>query len=142
MKTIDEILKRDDYKKLVPALRSRAEEVAHLIKEKMVDLDLRSFDGTGFSLHIVRSRTNCGSYEYLAFDAGESDYYYAHRFYCLDGAYQGYVHDDFNHPCYTASNGMMLKFLNNAKEIIEKLDEIETEKVKSITEALKNVEEL
>lgn len=137
MKTIDEILKRDDYKKLVPALRDRAKEIARLIRGKMLDLDEGRITFNGLNLYIVQSRTNCGSYEYLAIDEEDSD-----LLYCLDGAFSGYIHGDFNHPCYAASNNRMLDFLNNAKGIIEMLDEIETEKMKSITEALKNVEKL
>lgn len=142
MKTIDEILKRDDYKKLVPALRDRAEEIARNVKYKMLDLDMEELSLKGFDLYIVRGRTNCGSYEYLAFDAGYDNESFRHRFYCIDGAFSGYIHGDFNHPCYAASNKVMLDFLNKAKGIIEMLGEIETEKVKSIEEALESVKDL
>lgn len=137
MKTIDEILKRDDYRKLIPALRNRAEEIAKKIEYKMVELDVDSIEINDFCLCLIQGRTNRGSYEYLAIGTRASG------FYCVDGAFRdGYIHGDFNYPCSAASNNLMLNFLNNAKAFIGMLGDIETEKAKSITKALKDVEEL
>jgi len=140
MKTLDEIIKRDDYKKMTSQLRERTEELAYKIRNKMVQLDLKSVykPAKGVVLHVVSGRSNVGSYHYLA--VVEDEHGYAH--YCIDGAYSGYVHGDFNCRVITASNAQCLKFLNAAKEIVEWLDRVESEKTSEIESALENTKNL
>lgn len=40
VKTIDEIMKRDDYARLTKTLKDRTEEIAVKVRRKMNDLDL------------------------------------------------------------------------------------------------------
>lgn len=129
MKTLEEIIKRDDYKRLTSQMRERVEELAEKIRFKMNYLDLKELAVKNTHLYVVSGRTKCGYYEYLALN--ENDVYY-----CIDGAYSGYIHGDFFHYCRTATNDMCLKFLNVSKEIFNYLDGVENEKVKDIEDAL------
>lgn len=129
--TLDEILARDTYQKLTPVLRGRAREIAGRIKNKMLSIEVNEIALNGISLCIMRGRTNYGYYEYLAI-ANNS------KFYCVDGAFSGYIHGDYNHPCSAASNEDVLSFLSNARGFIEALGKIETEKARTLRGALED----
>lgn len=132
MKTLDEILARDSYQKLTTVSRGRAREIAGRIKNKMLSLEVNEITLNGISLCIMRGRTNYGYYEYLAINTDDSN------FYCIDGAFNGYIHGDYNHPCSAASNKDVLSFLNNARGFIEALGKIETGKARTLRKALED----
>ena len=45
MKTLEKVLQRDDYQRLLSSLNEKVEEIAEKIMQKMKQLDLRSLQG-------------------------------------------------------------------------------------------------
>lgn len=131
MKTLDEILNRTDYLKLTGQLKTRVEELAVKLRNKMESLDLKEFGD--YHIRTVESRSGL-SETYLAFFGGE--YYY--NLENINRSY--YFNNDFN--CYVrgATIKTALYFLNNFKGIINELDKYETSICSEIQEALSNNE--
>ena len=150
--SLDEMLKRDDYARLLPKLRERVESLAYDIRKKMEELDLVDYtvcgsytDNSGMLIKVqvvidsVISH-GVGSCEYLAIkrktefgstyrsleDVGK-DYYYA---------------NDYNARIVGASHKEALMFLNAAKSIICNLNEIESRQAKDVENTLQNASEL
>ena len=127
-KTIDEILKRDDYARLTKAMKDRTEEIAVKVRHKMQDLDLDTIKVDGLTLTVKEYSADYGQYH--------SDKLSIER-HCIDDyneEYNEYVSlEDINESYYLAgdykcritgaSNKEALKFLNAAKKIIEYLDD-------------------
>lgn len=125
MKTIEEIIKRNDYRKLSEQLKKRVQELAKKVRLKMYDLDIEELDG--LYIRTVTSHS-CGySDDFLATSEG-------HDLESVNHSY--YYCNDYNLYIKGASNNEALTFLNNVKEYFKKLDEIETEKSKVIEKAL------
>lgn len=129
MKTLDEILNRNDYLKLTEQLKTRVEELAVKLRNKMESLDLKKFGD--YHIRTMESRPGL-SVTYLAYCYGET-------YYNLESiAYSYYFNNDFH--CYVRGATMKtaLYFLNNFKVIINELDEYETRICSEIQEALSN----
>ncbi|CDD32341.1 unknown [Bacteroides sp. CAG:714] len=125
MKTLDEILKRDDYSRLSERLKERVEELAKKIRIKMYQLDLDSLG----DIHIRTVTSHrCGySEDFLATNEGHD----------LESVNRSYYYcNDYSLYVKGASNKEALGFLNRIKQYIETLDEIETEKSQAIEKAL------
>ena len=135
-KTLDEILNRNDYVRLTATLKTRAEEIAKRIREKMKDLDISNnddfykgeigIDDVAVRVKSIKSRT--GEYEFLAIKR-EGECYGESSWYSLEDIGKEYL---------GASNKEALAFLNVAKKLIEGLGNIEGESVKNLQIALKN----
>lgn len=125
MRTLDEILKRDDYSRLTEQLKERVKEIAKNIRIKMYQLDLDCLGD--ICIRTVTSH-RCGySDDFLATSEGHDLESVNHSYYyCND--YSLYVKG--------ASNKEAIGFLNRVKQYIEMLDEIETEKSQKIEKAL------
>lgn len=141
MKTLDEIIKRDDYVRMNGALIDRAQELAEIILKKMNELDQEELIvGTivlkQCEVHSVR---NGFSYEYLGINT--SDAYQEYHSLQDRGHYYACA-NDFTCPVQGASSEAYLLFLNNANKIITQLDELETKKCKAIEQALESTKEL
>lgn len=147
-KTLDEILKRDDYKRLTSQLEHRAENIAASIRHKIVELDaedkiikIRS-EGNYDVLVSVRSVStrSLGSYTFLAMDCSmwlDNDDCYGTCWASLEDIANSYYYTgDFGAWVQGAPRNAALAFLNVAKQIIEKLGEIEENKVKAVEAAL------
>ena len=146
-KSIDEILKRDDYARLTKTLKDRTEEIAVKVRRKMNDLDLDEMIINGFKIVVKKYSADYGQYH--------SDKLSIER-YCpvdYDGGYYEYLSlEDINESYYLAgdykckiegaSNKQALKFLNSAKKIFEYLDEIETQQVNDVTKALEETKDM
>ena len=141
-KEIDEILNRNDYVRLTAKLKSRVEELAKRIREKMEDLDIANDDNfdngeiglDGVVVRVVSIKRQFGEYEYLAIKReGESSWYSLE-----DIGKEYYYARDFSAKVVGASNKEALAFLNVAKKLIEGLGNIEGESVKNLQIALKN----
>lgn len=142
-KSLDEILKRNDYVKLVPKLKERAESVAKMIREKMDELDQSEIsvkvDGGFYTVFIstVRSRsTNCSD-DYLA--VLKKDEYGDARTCSLEDINRSYYFcNDYNAMVVGANNSSALFFLNHAADLIRTLDKIEDRLVNEVESALDN----
>ncbi len=156
-KSLDEVLSRNDYKRLTTSLKERVEDIATRIRKKMEELDIpndenfyRGEVGVGDVVVSIKSiRSKYGSvYEFLAlreFRVNEND----------EGVYTSWlsledVNRDFwfgrdsdnNTLVHGASSEQALAFLNVAKHIIEGLGKIEEEKAKAIEKALDETENI
>lgn len=149
-KNLNDILKRDDYKKLTKQLKERVEEIAGRIREKMDELDIASdedFYGgeIGFDSVVVRvahiGYYDTGRYKCLVIKSYDDDYGCS-VWHCLEdvGCMKG---DDGS--CMVrgrASNKETLAFLNVAKNLIEGLGKIEQEQIDDIQKTLKETKDL
>lgn len=142
MKTLDEIIKRNDYVRVTKQLRERAHELAEIIREKLVELDadgVRIKHENGKSVdYIVCEFTYEGFEESTLTVSSASDcggeYYDLEGWKCVNHFFYGTIFRE--KPYY------LRIFLNDCRAILEKIDEMETKKVTECEQALKNAEGL
>ena len=144
MKTLDEIIKRNDYVRVTEQMRERAHELARIILKKIVELDLEDetwcFNGHNYKVHTVVS--NQGTDDLLCVPVvSDFDGHLSMDFYNLHGR-NGYLYGDYSCPLHDASNFRYRDFLNDCKDIFAWLDHMESKKVSECEEALKNAEGL
>ena len=141
-KNLNEILKRDDYKKLTKQLKERVEKIACSIAVKMFDLDIEreiiKIDDVQVTCNRVRS--SGGAYDFLAI--GREDGYGTNWYSFEDVNHSYYYCGDYDARVCGCTNKEALCFLNVASKIIERLDEIERAQVKEIQKALDNTNDL
>ena len=145
MKTLDAILRRNDYARLTATLKARVEEIAKRIREKMDYLDISDDDNfdngeIGIDGVVVRvvsmKRRTFGEYEYLAIKR-EGECHGEYKWYSLEDVGKEYYYaGDFTAKVVGATNKEALAFLNVAKKLIKGLGYIEDERVKSVEAAL------
>lgn len=142
---VNEILARDDYKRMTENLKSVTEEVAEGIRKKMDELDIinnTEFDNgeIGFGNVVVRSdsvRSNSGfTREFLAIKrVDEKDGFVTWRS-LKDIGDSYYFTGDFNAKIYGASNKEALAFLNVARQLIIGLGKVEQKQADEIQQAI------
>ena len=145
MKTLDAILRRNDYARLTATLKARVEEIAKRIREKMDYLDISDDDNfdngeIGIDGVVVRvvsmKRRTFGEYEYLAIKR-EGECHGDYKWYSLEDVGKEYYYaGDFTAKVVGATNKEALAFLNVAKKLIERLVYIEDKRLKSIEATL------
>lgn len=145
MKTLDAILRRNDYARLTATLKARVEEIAKSIREKMDYLDIADDDNfdngeigiDGVVVKVVSmKRRTFGEYEYLAIKR-EGECHGDYKWYSLEDVGKEYYYaGDFTAKVVGATNKEALAFLNVAKKLIERLGYIEDKRVKSIEATL------
>lgn len=139
MKTLEEIINNENYKKINTALIDRSIELAGKIREAMQSAEIEEIGD--YSIRKVSSNSGfsdtslyiycLGSYddpepEYRSLETSESRYYTG----------------DFNCWIEAAKGKDRLKFINDAKSILEEIDAIKQKRMKDIDNALKEVENL
>lgn len=144
---LNEILARDDYKRMTENLKSVTEEVAEEIRKKMDELDIinnTEFDNgeIGFGNVVVRSdsvRSNSGfTRQFLAFKrVDEKDGFVTWRS-LNDIGESYYFTGDFNAKIYGASNKEALAFLNVARQLIIGLGKVEQKQADEIQQTIDN----
>lgn len=142
---VNEILARDDYKRMTENLKSVTEEVAEGIRKKMDELDIinnTEFDNgeIGFGNVVVRSdsvRSNSGfTREFLAIKrVDEKDGFVTWRS-LEDIGNSYYFTGDYNAKIYGASNKEALAFLNVARQLIIGLGKVEQKQADEIQQAI------
>lgn len=154
MKTLDEILNRNDYLRLTETLKERVEEIARRIRQKMVELDIENDDDfwngeigvDNVVVRIVRQKSSVGTYSYLAIKRevdAEYDGTSTYSYFSLEDINKDFYYSgDFNARVQGASNKEALAFLNVAKKLIQGLGEVEQEKVKAIENSLETNKDL
>ena len=131
MRTIEEILKRDDYKRLSSELSDIVANIAKCVREKMDQIDVKEL---GYYF-IATQKSNSGyTYKYLSVARNNYDYVGA----SLEDDHSYYYCGDFNCEVTAASNKDKLKFLNSARSILSELDKIEDDQCKEIEESINN----
>lgn len=143
----NQILTRDDYKRMTENLKSVAEEIAAEIRKKMNQLDIASdndFDngeiGVGdVTVRVMSVSSNCGATrDFLSIKRDGNDYGYEDWRSLEDIGDTYYYTGDFNAQVRGASNKEALAFLNVAAKLIKGLGEVEQKKVDEIQSALDN----
>ena len=146
-KTIDEILKRDDYARLTKTLKDRTEEIAVKVRRKMNDLDLNEIYIEGLTLIVKEYSADHCQYHFdnLSIKRHCIDYYNeeSDEYVSLEDVNKSYyAYDDDYCKVEGANNKEALKFLNSAKKIFEYLDESETQQVNDVTKALEETKDM
>lgn len=137
---LNKILARQDYVRMTESLREKCNQVAETISKKMKDLEL---DGTDEGLFVNGIKLFCVDGWLYIHTPGEGDYCLEYRPVSTVSIYKEFDVDGVGHfDIFPCSNKRALKFLNNAVAIIEKLGEIEQEKVDAISKALEATEKL
>ena len=146
-KTIDEILKRDDYARLTKTLKDRTEEIAVKVRRKMNALDLDEIYIEGLTLIVKEYSADNGQYHFDNLSIKRhciDDYNEVSDVYVsledINESY--YAYNDYYCKIEGANNKEALKFLNAAKKIFEYLDEIETQQVNDVTKALEETKDM
>lgn len=147
MKTLDEIINRQDYIHINGALAKRTDELAIKIAEKMEQLEMFTveLDEKHKLRRIVYNSQGVaitGYYQLLSIQIkGERDDYVlsCNRNGNCWSTSENVKADEWSNICRAGSR-IKLLFIKNCKNIINKIDEYETNKVKEVKEALKEVE--
>lgn len=142
---LNEILARDDYKRMTENLKSITEEIARAIRKKMDELEIENntdFDNgeigvddvvvkvitvksnSGFNRSFLGIKRNQGSPHHVYY-ASLEDINFTYRF-C----------GDFNALIYGATNKEALAFLNVSAKLIKGLGEVEQHQVDEIQKVL------
>ena len=142
---LNKILARQDYVKLTKSLREQCDYIESDISTKMKELEL---DGKNGGIEVNGMRVFCIK-SCLFVRTPEKDDDYGHQIeYRAVHSYVCSGNEVFDEescrnflfsPC---SNKHALNFLNNAAAIIEKLGEIEQEKVAAINKAIEATKDL
>ena len=142
---LNKILARQDYVKLTKSLREQCDFVESDISTKMKELEL---DGKNGGIEVNGMRVFCiKSCLFVRTPEKDDDYGHqieyraVHSFVCSGNEVfdeKSSRHFLFSH----CSNKHALNFLNNAVAIIEKLGEIEQEKVDAINKAIEATKDL
>ena len=142
---LNEILARDDYKRMTENLKSITEEVARAIHKKMDELEIE--DNTDFDngeigvddvvVRVITVNSNSGfNRSFLGikrYEEGDNHAYYA-SLEDINNTY--YFCGDFNAQIYGATNKEALAFLNASKKLILGLGELEQHQVEEIQKVL------
>lgn len=144
---LNQILARDDYKRMTAALKEKVEEVAKCIRQKMNELDIINDDDfdngeIGVENIVVRSvevKSNSGfTYEFLGIKRYEEEYNHTYWASLEDIEHTFYFCSDFNAKVYGATNKEALAFLNVAAKLIIGLGGVEEKKVYDIEKVINN----
>lgn len=142
---LNEILARDDYKRMTENLKSITEEVARAIHKKMDELEIE--DNTDFDngeigvddvvVRVITVNSNSGfNRSFLGikrYEKGDNHAYYA-SLEDINDTY--YFCGDFNAKIYGATKKEALAFLNASKKLILGLGELEQHQVEEIQKVL------
>lgn len=144
---LNQILARDDYKRMTENLKSVTEEVAERIRIKMDELDIENnsdFDNgeIGFGNVVVRSdsvRSNSGCTRvFLAIKRVDAEDGFTEWRSLNDIGYSYYYTGDYNAKIKGASNKEALAFLNVARQLIIGLGKVEQKQADEIQQAIDN----
>lgn len=139
MKTLDEIINNEHYNKLNGALIERSLELACKIRQAMYSAEVKEIGD--YSIRTVRtlsgfSDTSLYIYAPGTYDDPEPEYR------SLEDTKSGYYIGDFDCLIQAAKGKDRLKFLNDAKSILEEIDKIKHKRINEVENALKEVENL
>lgn len=119
MKTLEELIQRDDYKTVNQKMRKRCVELAEKLMKacQLIGLDeLDGFELGGQTFSISTLKPRCGYTEDIIY------MHYGHEYYAINREMSYYFCNDYNFHVEAASSRVFLAFLNNAKAIFEELE--------------------
>lgn len=145
MKTLDEIINRQDYVRMNSALIARAHELAVIIRDKMLQIDMKESQAVPCVAlkEIFRvsngNRFSCGmSICYRVLISDPEDRYYN----ILSGGDQFSYYSIDERTSWDesvnreADSKMLLYFLNNVRNILNEIDALESKKVAEMKKAI------
>lgn len=141
MKTLDEIINNENYKKLNGALIDRSIELAEKIREAMRSAEITEIGD--YSIRTVRSG-RCGYSDtslYIEAEV-ESNWGCEPEYHNLEATESKYFCGDFDCWIDAAKGKDRLKFLNDAKSILEEIESIKQKRMEEVEKALKEVESI
>lgn len=140
MKTLDEIINNENYTKLNGALVERSIELAEKIREAMRSAEIEEIGD--YSIRTVRTHSGFSNTA-LYIEVGVDSNWGEIPEYCsLETSESSYFTGDFNCWIQAAKGKDRLKFLNDAKSILEEIDKIKQKRMSDVENALKVVEDL
>lgn len=127
-KTIDEIINNENYERLNNALIDRSIEIAGVIRNEMLHIQVSEIGD--YRVNKVKSRSG-QTYSYLEMltDDGAYKSLEDSECYCYAG--------DYNLLIRPATTRMRINFLNAASSIFSEIDRIKEERIKEIENLLK-----
>lgn len=142
---LNKILARQDYVKLTKSLREKCNLVEGVISDKMKELELNGMNGgievNGMKVFCIKNCLFVRTPEKDDPYGSQIEYRVVHS--NVDDGDEVFDDESYRNflfsPC---SNKHALNFLNNAVAIIEKLGEIEQEKVDAINKAIEETKDL
>ena len=140
MKTLDEIINNENYERLNGALVSRSIELAEKIRKAM-----RSAEVTEVGDYSIRTvRSNSGFSDTALYIAAEVDTVWetCTEYRSLENSTSGYYCNDFHRWIEAAKGRDRLKFLNDARSILDEIESIKQRRIASVEDALKAVANL
>lgn len=144
---LNQILERDDYKRMTAALKEKVEEIAQRIGMKMDELDIINDDDfdngeIGADNIVVRNvivKSDSGfTYKFLGIKRYDDMNNYTSWASLEDIEHTFFFCNDFTAKVSGATNKEALAFLNVAAKLIKGLGEIEQKNVDEIKHALDN----
>lgn len=139
MKTIEEIINKESYKRLNGALVDRVIEIAEKLKKACFKLDLESCDSfklAGITFQLRRVKTNSGYSQWNLYMFTERD------FVAIDENQSYYYCNDFNCWIKASNNTEKLYFLQHAKQIFEEIEQMFQNTEKEIEKAIEETKSL
>ena len=140
MKTLDEIINNENYKRLNRALIDRSIELATKIHEAMRSAEITEIGD--YSIRTVKSHSGYSDTSLYILAQTESDYETYPEYRSLEDRTSRYYCNDFNCWIEAAKGKDRLKFLNDAKSILNEIYTIKQERIANVEKALKEVESL
>ena len=140
MKTLDEIINNENYTKLNGALVERSIELAEKIREAMRSAEIEEIGD--YSIRTVRTHSGFSSTALYIEAAVDSNWGAIPEYHSLETSESCYYTGDFNCWIEAAKGKDRLKFLNDAKSILEEIDKIKQKRMSEVENALKVVEDL
>ncbi len=135
MKTLEEIIKNADYKRLNAALTDRAVELALKLKEALITINFEGGFLGGCWLYLEEKRCSVSTDYFLYIESSGLRG-------CLSTYKSYYYGGDFNCWVSAATSKLRLIFLNNAKNIFAGLEKMQNEINAEIEKALEETKEL
>ena len=148
VKELEKVIERNDYKRLSKKLAEKCEELADIIIDKMIELEIDKLD----DLKLLKASLSGFTEYYLVISefSVDADFGYDKDSGVLNvckisrglNANGYYFAGNFNYYVNFAKSKEALYFLNNAKKYLDLLDKIETKKSEKFKESLKQVNNL
>lgn len=132
-KSIDQIINNENYVKLNDALKDRSEEIAHIVRKELVKLEIEEIGDYSVRTVITRAGGSDTSLYILDEDG---------KYRCLELEKSQYLEGDFNCWIDTATTKQRIQFLNSAREILDRIDEIKNKRCEQIEAALANTSDI
>ena len=142
---LNEILARDDYKRMTENLKSITEEIARAIHKKMDELEIENntdFDNgeigvDGVVVKVITVKSNSGfNRSFLGIKRNEGHPHHVYYASLEDINFTYRFCGDFNALIYGATNKEALAFLNVSAKLIKGLGEVEQKQADEIQQAI------